>query len=989
MIFWSANKPNFATGDLEAQYLYSSNMATNDYNFSLELIKTFTAFFAIFNTFIPISLMITLEVVKGLQIIAIDKDPMLTELPGEKVKIFSMKLQEDLGNVKYIFTDKTGTLTKNEMEFKACSVFARLFDYDRDNSSKEKSIRSKSIFSKDFDFHNLIQAIKYDQPIAIEGIQNFSPYRSYREAVVEFFLNIAINHNVLTEYDTYTGEKSYSGSNPDEVVLVQAAKEIGIEFLERVGNQTTINLFGEIITYKILHRFEYSSSRMRSSIILKDPCNKIRLYMKGADSVLLKKLDEFSKRFVYTSTKSHLDEFSKSGLRTLCYSMKEIEVNTFRKWEEVYKILKEDSVKNKDKLPALEESISELENEMTLLGVTGLEDKLQDDVKQSIQEFIDAGINVWMLTGDKLDTAESIGYSCKLFNDDTEVFKIKATVNQNETLTRLKEILNKMENYEKEMLIYKIEKKKKSREDPEKIILKENLNLIENFRGNIIKDVIEARSFEENYYLDSLNEAIPANNEKRVFEFPNNENESTPYNGQVDNNGNQMVSTSRKGFLRLKKTKTNDAIYSNGKLINIKQMNNQINDENMQFIGSELDSVNNLVTLNFRRKNSLIQNPTGKKLRPTSSNPAYTLNKRKKSLKKVKEIPNNESDIDEVSIIQFMVDRNFFEENPFINKNNFNLFNQQKTSENKNAKNQEYKSNGEEISCISNGNFESEYNSYKIEQPIIRKNSHKLVKIESKHFTVNDKHQRKDSRDPIVDLNNLDFTNLYEDYKRKLERLETPKALKLFNFDFKKDELEDKKLSSKNFGLIIEGSAISQCVSEEISPLFYECLKNSRSVICCRCAPIQKSEVVLFMKRKTRKVTLAIGDGGNDVSMIKSANVGIGIFGKEGYQAAFNSDYAISQFRYLRQLLFVHGRFSLLRNSYYIYFYFYKSIMFSLAQFWFSFFSGFSGELFWDNNYYLGYNSFLSTIPISCRMLYEQDIDITFEGDPNKMILKE
>jgi P-type E1-E2 ATPase len=75
----------------------------------------------------------------------------------------------------------------------------------------------------------------------------------------------------------------------------------------------------------------------------------------------------------------------------------------------------------------LEKSISEMEEDLILLGVTALEDKLQDNVKADLKEFIEAGISVWMITGDKLDTAESIGHSCKLFNVDTEVFKIKSS----------------------------------------------------------------------------------------------------------------------------------------------------------------------------------------------------------------------------------------------------------------------------------------------------------------------------------------------------------------------------------------------------------------------------------------------------------------------------------------------------------------------------------------------------------------------------------
>ena len=188
--------------------------------------------------------------------------------------------------------------------------------------------------------------------------------------------------------------------------------------------------------------------------------------------------------------------------------------------------------------------------------------------------------------------------------------------------------------------------------------------------------------------------------------------------------------------------------------------------------------------------------------------------------------------------------------------------------------------------------------------------------------------------------------------------------------------------------MIIEGEAISNCLDSEISPIFWKVVKKTSSVICCRCNPIQKSDVVSFVKGKSGDVCLAIGDGGNDVNMIKTANVGVGIFGKEGYQAAYSSDYAISQFQYLKRLLFYHGRYSLLRNTYFIYFFFYKSLIFCVPNLWFAFFSGFSGTNLWDSLYFILYTSLLTTMPPVIIMVYEQDIDVEFKDYENKEVLK-
>ena len=435
--------------------------------------------------------------------------------------------------VKYILTDKTGTLTVNEMKFYACSIFCRLFDNEdevgKENSMDEhdeekeinkegcenfkdsedieeinrrqennlatrnKEIRMLSIqenfyenypndqinskateYKPEITIHNtnngnrtipnLITNItknqtndttikssiaqSLDKNKIIESFHKYSqlkktftnpPFDSFSEAILEFFLNISLNHNVLTETDTNTGERLFQGVNPDEVTLVKTAAELGIEFLDRQNNIITLKIFGICKSFEVIQKFDFTSARMRSSIIVRDPGGQMKLYMKGADTKILEKLNEFSINNLKEKSKTHLDLFAKRGLRTLCYSFKNLDQDYFRKWESTYKQIKYKAINNKNLLNEVEEIISQLEDNMTLLGVSALEDKLQDCVKEDLKTFINAGISVWMLTGDKMDTAESIGYSCRLFNQDTEVFKIKRGTKE-ETSKRLFEI---------------------------------------------------------------------------------------------------------------------------------------------------------------------------------------------------------------------------------------------------------------------------------------------------------------------------------------------------------------------------------------------------------------------------------------------------------------------------------------------------------------------------------------------------------------------
>lgn len=144
-------------------------------------------------TLIPISIIITMEIVKGLQAVKIEFDSKLKNNDDDKVKVLSMRLQEDLGNLSYIFTDKTGTLTRNEMEFRSCSIFTKLF-YSEDKIGVSSENTKKNAFSSNFDMKSLLDALNNDHPLDIYS--NEHKFSSFREVVMEFFLNIVLNHNV-------------------------------------------------------------------------------------------------------------------------------------------------------------------------------------------------------------------------------------------------------------------------------------------------------------------------------------------------------------------------------------------------------------------------------------------------------------------------------------------------------------------------------------------------------------------------------------------------------------------------------------------------------------------------------------------------------------------------------------------------------------------------------------------------------------------------
>lgn len=151
--------------------------------------------------------------------------------------------------------------------------------------------------------------------------------------------------------------------------------------------------------------------------------------------------------------------------------------------------------------------------------------------------------------------------------------------------------------------------------------------------------------------------------------------------------------------------------------------------------------------------------------------------------------------------------------------------------------------------------------------------------------------------------------------------------------------------------MVIEGKSLTFALEKDLERTFYELAIKCKAVICCRVSPLQKALVVKLVKKFSKSILLAIGDGANDVSMIQAAHVGVGISGVEGLQAARSADFSIAQFRFLRKLLLVHGAWAYQRLSKMIFYYFYKNVALYLTQFWVSLYAG---RLTWNekSSYY-------------------------------------
>ncbi len=160
-----------------------------------------------------------------------------------------------------------------------------------------------------------------------------------------------------------------------------------------------------------------------------------------------------------------------------------------------------------------------------------------------------------------------------------------------------------------------------------------------------------------------------------------------------------------------------------------------------------------------------------------------------------------------------------------------------------------------------------------------------------------------------------------------------------------------------------------------LKALFLSISKGCEAVVCCRVTPKQKAEVVRLIKNAMNKITLAIGDGANDVNMIQEAHIGVGIYGNEGMRAVQASDFAIPEFKCLWKLVLLHGHWNYLRITEMILYFFYKNMVFTIPQLYYAFINAFSARAIYEDYYITFYNLIFTALPLAARALCDQDVN--------------
>ena len=658
-------------------YYYKKNLDDTDlmsyekYSFHQENFYNVLTYLILLNTFIPISLVVTMEIVKVIQGLF-----MMADIEGYSrvrkvfIKPNSFCINEELGLINYVFTDKTGTLTCNKMQFKYCVIGDRCYHM---LYSKEEKIESDFDKKENIIPFNLNEMyIKRKFSVNANKFENFKIVSDDNQSLC---LDLEDLNTIITEYwhalalcndcsvqVNENGEKEYIGMSPDSIELVKAAVNQGYQLLPSESTKIKRILVGlenedkkRYENIELLHILPFSSDRKRESVIVRYNNNLIRMYIKGADSVIEERLHKNSNKDILNKCKYYVDYFSSQGFRTLFVGMKILSEQEYEHFnQEIYRANIALSVRDK----LINQIYDKIEQNFYILGATVVEDKLQDEVPETIKNFRLSGMKVWMLTGDKMNTAYNIGISCNLISTTMKIFKI----------------------YGKE-------------------IITDNQNKIIN--------------------LDEC--------EQVILDFAK---------------------------------------------------------EYRMFLG-EHPSMDNF---NSRKKNKIIE---------------------------------------------------------------------------KNA-----------------------------------------------------------------------------------------------------------------FGILIDQKAIKIIhESQEIQKIFLNIAKHASSVICCRVSPIQKAQVVKMIKNFDKEgITLAVGDGGNDVSMIMEAHIGVGIYGEEGMRAVQSADFAVGEFKILSRLIFYHGRYSYIRNSECILYFFYKNLVFTFVLFLYGFYCNFSGQTIIDDWYISVFNLFFTSLPLGARAILDYDV---------------
>ncbi|KAJ2942708.1 hypothetical protein O0L34_g2178 [Tuta absoluta] len=391
------------------------------------LMQDLFSFLLLYYYIIPMSLYVTIELYKFVGALFIGWDQELCcEETGRPALANTSDLNEELGQVEVLFSDKTGTLTKNLMVFKTCSVKGVVYE-ERDGRlyDMERLHDPVDIGQTDIKFFFTILALCHSVQISSEEMRKLSARLSANFQLKSFFkkktkksapngtTTVTIDgetlNNIMQENKCHI---EYQASSPDEKALVEVAARAGATFLGEDGNTMLVKVGEFTEMYERLQVIEFTSERKRMSVIVRDKDGKIWLFCKGAENAVF----PLCKNAAMVDTiERDIDFFANRGLRTLAVAYRQVSDEDY---ENITRAINQLDGKSAEALQQVTQQYRVLENNLTLLGATGVEDCLQDDVADTLAALKRAGIRIWVLTGDKVETAINVAKSCNHMSEN-------------------------------------------------------------------------------------------------------------------------------------------------------------------------------------------------------------------------------------------------------------------------------------------------------------------------------------------------------------------------------------------------------------------------------------------------------------------------------------------------------------------------------------------------------------------------------------------
>eukprot|EP00850_Spirogloea_muscicola_P019915 SM000202S05886 [mRNA] locus=s202:217043:222945:+ [translate_table: standard] len=420
--------------------------------FLAALLQLLTALL-LYGYLIPISLYVSIEIVKVLQAYFISQDLQMywpeTDRPA---KARTSNLNEELGQVDTILSDKTGTLTCNQMEFLKCSIagtsYGRGITEVERASAKRMGVPLSTLPDYDPDedeppvqADGMVNGQNGKHSSSGNGVYEMAPkphVKGYNlkdnrlrhgawigepnaEVVRQFWRILAVCHTAIPEEED--GQIKYEAESPDEAAFVIAAREVGFEFIRRTQSSVVVrepSQDGRATIereYQFLNLLEFNSTRKRMSVVVRDPDGHLMIMCKGADSVIFERLARNGLQYL-EATKEQLKRYGEAGLRTLAIAFAPLTEEQYAVWNKDFLAAK--TSLGADREAQLDATSERIEQGLYLVGATAVEDKLQKGVPETIDRLARAGLKLWVLTGDKLETAINIGYACSLLRQGME-----------------------------------------------------------------------------------------------------------------------------------------------------------------------------------------------------------------------------------------------------------------------------------------------------------------------------------------------------------------------------------------------------------------------------------------------------------------------------------------------------------------------------------------------------------------------------------------